>query len=82
MRSFDVFFDLPWINGWVNIREADDLRRYRVRYDVTAVMMFHAAEVLKLHAIHLRYHQFQTPIYHEQQDVYAGKWLRHYRPST
>ena len=23
-----------WINGWVNIREAGDLRRYRVHYDV------------------------------------------------
>ena len=24
-----------WINGWVNRREADDLRRYRAYYDVT-----------------------------------------------
>ena len=23
-----------WINGWVNNREADDLRRYRAHYDV------------------------------------------------
>ena len=23
-----------WINGWVNNREADDLRRYRTHYDV------------------------------------------------
>ena len=30
-RSFDVFFDLPWINGWVNNREAGDLRRHRAR---------------------------------------------------
>ena len=28
-----------WINGWVNNREAGDLRRYRAHYDVT-VMMF------------------------------------------
>ena len=28
-----------WINGWVNNREAGDLRRYRVHYDVT-VMIF------------------------------------------
>ena len=28
-----------WINGWVNNREAGDLRRYRVHYDVT-VMVF------------------------------------------
>ena len=33
-HSFDNFFDLAWINGWVNNREAGDLRRYRVHYDV------------------------------------------------
>ena len=26
-----------WVNGWVNIREAGDLRRYRAHYDVTVV---------------------------------------------
>ena len=35
-RSFDVFFDLRLNNGWVNNREAGDLRRYRAHYDVTA----------------------------------------------
>ena len=25
----------PWINGWVNNREAGDLRRHRAHYDVT-----------------------------------------------
>ena len=33
-RSFDAFFDLVWINGWVNNREAGDLRRYRAHYDI------------------------------------------------
>ena len=33
-RSFDVFFDLRLINGWVNNGEAGDLRRYRAHYDV------------------------------------------------
>ena len=33
-RSFDVFFDLRLINGWVNNRKAGDLRRYRAHYDV------------------------------------------------
>ena len=28
-----------WINGWVNNREAGDLRRYRAHYDVTAMSM-------------------------------------------
>ena len=27
-----------WINGWVNDREAGDLRRYRVHYDVTVMV--------------------------------------------
>ena len=39
MRNFDVFFDLRLINGWVNNREAGDLRRYRAHCDVT-VMYF------------------------------------------
>ena len=33
-RSFDVFFDLHLINGWVNNGDAGDLRRYRAHYDV------------------------------------------------
>ena len=36
--EFDVFFDRVWINGWVNNREAGDLRRYRAHYDV--IVMF------------------------------------------
>ena len=46
-RSFDVIFDLrlwsaPWINSWVNNREAGDLRRHHAHYDVI-VMITHAA---------------------------------------
>ena len=33
-RSFDVFFDLRLKNAWVNNREAGDLRRHLVHYDV------------------------------------------------
>ena len=40
-RSFDVFFDLCRINGWVNNREAGDLRRNRAHYDVI-VMYLHS----------------------------------------
>ena len=29
-----------WINGWVNNREAGDLRRHRVHYDVTVMRYF------------------------------------------
>ena len=31
------FFFCVWINGWVNNREAGDLRRYRAHYDVTVM---------------------------------------------
>ena len=37
-RSFDVFFDLRLKNGQVNNRDAGDLRRHRVDYDVTVMM--------------------------------------------
>ena len=33
-RSFGVFFDMRLNKGWVNNREAGDLRRYRAHYDV------------------------------------------------
>ena len=33
-QSFDVFFDLPQKNGWVNNGEAGDLRHYQAHYDV------------------------------------------------
>ena len=36
-RSLDVFFICAWINGWVNIREAGDLRRHRAHYDITVM---------------------------------------------
>ena len=35
-RSFDIFFNLR-INGWVNNREAGDLRRHRGHYDVSVM---------------------------------------------
>ena len=39
-RNFDVFFDLRWINGRANDREAGDLRRHCAHYVVT-VMQHH-----------------------------------------
>ena len=32
-----ISFICVWINGWVNNREADDMRRYRACYDVTVM---------------------------------------------
>ena len=43
-RSFDVYFDLRPINGWVNNREAGDLRRHRAHYDV--IVMCHKIRVV------------------------------------
>ena len=36
-QSFDIFFDLLWINGLVNTVEACDLRRHRAHYDATLI---------------------------------------------
>ena len=46
-RSFDVFFALRWINGWVNNREAGDLRRYRAHYD--GIIMRYGQRAMKEH---------------------------------
>ena len=43
----DVFFDLRPNNGWVNDREAGDLRRHRGHYDVT-VMCFWTTVLMSL----------------------------------
>ena len=37
-QSFDVFFD---VRVWVNTREAGDLRRYRIHYDVIVMNFAH-----------------------------------------
>ena len=37
-QSFDVFSLIrAWINGWVNNREAGDMRRHRASYDVIEI---------------------------------------------
>ena len=36
-RSFVVFYDRAWINGWVNNRKAGYLRRHRAHHDVTVM---------------------------------------------
>ena len=34
-----------WINGWVNNREAGDLRHHRAQYDVTVIQLIHNAMI-------------------------------------
>ena len=36
-RSLDVSVICAWINGWVNDREAGDLRHHRAHYNVTLI---------------------------------------------
>ena len=36
-RALMVSLICAWINGWVNNREAGDLRRHRAHYDITAM---------------------------------------------
>ena len=44
-RSFDVFFDLR-INGWVNNREAGNLRSHRAHHDVIVMQMEYVIDLL------------------------------------
>ena len=37
-RSFDVFLIYDWTNGWINTRDAGDLRRHRAHYDATVMI--------------------------------------------
>ena len=41
-----------WINGWVNYREAGDLRRYRAHYDVIVMqdVMYHGILIFSIFA--------------------------------
>ena len=40
-RSFDVSLTCSWINGWVNNRVTDDLRRHRIHYNVTVMVVIY-----------------------------------------
>ena len=40
-----------WINGWVNNREAGDLRRYRAHHDVIVMTLFQRWLIIKSHMI-------------------------------
>ena len=73
-RSSDVFFDLRWINGWVNNREAGDLRCHRAHYDVIVMYKQH--------------YQFQHPLMASvitgDSILYFGVWeyqchINHFR---
>ena len=54
-----------WINGWVNNREASDLRRYCAHYDVTVMKWFlnnFCTLAVEIHPQGRREHVFTEPI--------------------
>ena len=55
------FFICAWINGWVNNREAGDLRRHRAQYDVT-VMCGESFHVMTSHAERISRHIYSVRI--------------------
>ena len=73
-RSFDVFFDLicVWINGWVNNREAGDLKRYRAHYDV--IVMYKWVVMNILHPVYC-----VAIVCHQIRFMYWGHLCMFYR---
>ena len=63
-RSFDVSLICAWINGWVKIGEAGDLRRHHAHYDVTVMMKVLSPDrcqsILELVLDQSRFEHFQT----------------------
>ena len=52
-----------WMNGWVNNREAGDLRRHRTHYDVTVMRQVHWLRPIKS----------STAVYHDNLSVHPNE---------
>ena len=61
-QSIGVFYICVWINGWVNNREAGDLRRNQAHYDVI-VMVNYSSSGLKYIMLIIWYELFQLQSY-------------------
>ena len=61
-----------WISGWVNNREADDLRRYRAHYDVIVIMLWPR---MYWHSHVLNYQSVQFWLY---RDNYIHTYIHRY----
>ena len=58
-----------WINGWVNNREAGDLRRYRAHYDVSVMnRRRHSIDYLFVLVLHFRCHHLTYPYWHHNME--------------
>ena len=51
-----------WMNGWVNTREAGDLRHYRTHYDVTVMVNQGAVAIWNILQISYQNHISRNPI--------------------
>ena len=51
-RGASMFYLIcVWINGWVNNREAGDLRRYRAHYDVSVMVSEKGSHVIYIDSV-------------------------------
>ena len=62
-RSFDVFFICAWINGWVNNREAGDLRCHRAHYDVIVMISLRTVVTECMFMLTLLLHGFNRELF-------------------
>ena len=84
-RPVTLMFSLicVWINGWVNNRDAGDLRSYRVHYDVT-VMWCTSYCVLSITSEWLKWYIWNLPVcqcgspdeYSEVDHINLKSWLK------
>ena len=49
-----------WINGWVNIREAGDLRRVRAHYDVTVMQWLFVVHLTLRNKLQWNFYRIET----------------------
>ena len=68
-RSFDVFFDLRLNKGWVNNRDAVDMRRHSAHYDAN-VIYAHVLCVVVLCQIHPRMSPYRLVLLHLLWDMH------------
>ena len=74
-RSFDVSLICVWINGWVNNREAGDLRRHRGYYDVNVMFCTYSHWVIYTFIPPLLTHL--TPVTHICLAESGHHWFRY-----
>ena len=77
-RSFIVLFDLRLKNGWVNNREAGDLRRHRAHYDAT-VMSYTAVDYMVRPASYAEWWNLTNMVFYNQLGGFTISHMAHNR---